>query len=364
MTTESLATKDHIDNDHIPVPSPSPSPPPETHPAPLPTPLPTPNSNENGAASRCPLPPILKKPNATHTTDTSQKKARLLLTGLGGHNITRKPSNPLTPVSPPPFAVSGEEGVGGERGEGGRGGDNTTVTRPPHHPQKRPYFVAGKAGKRRPVLVRRKSSQTSVPTLLRSEVRAEDSPERGNPVKGSSNLGHAGHAGHGLDRTQDVEEKVRVLSTGLTEEKLPEIRISPAEREGQDVRQGALPPSPPAESPIEPQPPSEGKFTITSPRTTLTNQIPSIHLPLQQRTPNSLPISSPASNSSLPKTPNPPNQTPSPVPDTHSPAAASTATATPKTQKQHPPFTHHQRNLSTTISASASRRSYRGRKCS
>ena len=360
MTTESLATKDHIDNDHIPVPSPSPSPPPETHPAPLPTPLPTPNSNENGAASRCPLPPILKKPNATHTTDTSQKKARLLLTGLGGHNITRKPSNPLTPVSPPPFAVSGEQEEG-ERG-GGKEGDNTTVTRPPHHPQKRPYFVAGKAGKRRPVLVRRKSSQTSVPTLLRSEVRAEDSPERGNPVKGSSNLGHAGH---GLDRSQDVEEKARVLSAGLTEEKLPEIHISPAEQEDQNVRQGALPPSPPAESPIEPQPPSEGKFTITSPRTTLTNQIPSIHLPLQQRTPNSLPISSPASNSSLPKTPNPPNQTPSPVPDTHSPAAASTATATPKTQnQQHPPSTHHPRNSSMTISASASRRSYRGRKCS
>lgn len=363
MTTESLVTKDHIDNDHIPVPPPA-SPPPETHPAPFPTPLPTPNSNENGAASRCPLPPILKKPNSTHTNDSSQKKARLLLTGLGGHNITRQPSNPLTPVSPPPFAVSGEQGEG--EGGGGGGGDNITVTRPPHHPQKRPYFVAGKAGKRRPVLVRRKSSQTSVPTLLRSEVRTEDSPERENLVKESSHLGHPGHAGHGFNRTsQDVEEKVRVLSAGLTEEKLPEIHISPAEQEQddhQDVR-NALP-SPPTENPLEPHP-SEGKFTITSSRTALTNQIPSIHLPLHQQTPNSPPTLSPASSSSLPKTPSPPNQTPSLVPDIHSPAAASTATATSKTQnRQHPPSIHHPRNSSTTISASALRRSYRGRKCS
>ena len=306
MTTESLLTKDHIDNDHIPVPES----PPETHPAPLPTPLPTPNSNEGGAASRCPLPPILKKPNsnanATHTTtDTSQKKARLLLTGLGGQNITRKPSNPLTPVSPPPFAVPGGEEEGGEGGGGGgKGGDNTsTLTRPPH-PQKRPYFVAGKAGKRRPVLVRRKSSQTSVPTLLRSEVRAGDSPERENPVKGTSTLGHTRH---GSDRSLDVEEKARILSTQLTtEEKLPEIHISPAEQkqdEDQNVRQSVLPPSPP-ENPIEPQPqpPSEGKSTITPSRTALTNQIPSIHPPLphlqQQQTPNSQPTSSPASNSS------------------------------------------------------------------
>ena len=158
---------------------------------------------------------------------------------------------------------------------------------------------------------------------------------------------------------------MRVLSTGLTEEKLPEIRISPAEREGQDVRQGALPPSPPAESPIEPQPPSEGKFTLTSSRTALTFQIPSIHLPLQRQAPNSLMTSSPASNSSLPKTRSPPNQTPGLVLDIHFPAAASTATVTPKIQnQQHPKSAHHRRNLSTTISASASRRSYRGRKCS
>lgn len=197
-------------------------------------------------------------------------------------------------------------------------------------------------------------------------MRTEDSPERENLVKESSHLGHPGHAGHGFNRTsQDVEEKVRVLSAGLTEEKLPEIHISPAEQEQddhQDVR-NALP-SPPTENPIEPHP-SEGKFTITSSRTALTNQIPSIHLPLHQQTPNSPPTSSPASNSSLPKTPSPPNQTPSLDPDIHSPAAASTATATSKTQnRQHPPSIHHPRNSSTTISASALRRSYRGRKCS
>ena len=359
MTADSLATKDHIDNDHIPVLVPPPSPPPETHPAPLPTPLLTPNSNENGTASRCPLPPILKKPNATHTTDSSQNKARLLLTGLGGHNITRKPSNPLTPISPPPFAVSGEEEEEEEEGTE-KGGDNATVIRPQHH-QKRPYFVAGKAGKRRPVLARRKSSQTSVPTLLRSEVRAEGSPERENLVMGSSNLGHAGH---GLDWSQDVEEKARILSAGSTEGKLPEIHISPAEQENQDIRQDALP-SPPTENPIEPQPPSEGKFTLTSSRTALTFQIPSIHLPLQRQAPNSLMTSSPASNSSLPKTRSPPNQTPGLVLDIHFPAAASTATATPEIQnQQHPKSAHHRRNLSTTISASASRRSYRGRTCS
>ena len=107
-------------------------------------------------------PPILKKPSATNgnstNTDSSQKTARLFLTGLGGQHI-RKPSSPLTPISPPPFAALPTDSAG------------SNTTHQSH--QKRPHFVASKAGRRRPVLPRRKSSQTSVPSLLRSEVQVE-----------------------------------------------------------------------------------------------------------------------------------------------------------------------------------------------
>lgn len=118
-------------------------------------------------------PPILKKPSATNgnsnSTDPSQKTTRLFLTGIRGQHI-RKPSSPLTPMSPPPFAALPGNSAGNT---GGR-----------HvHYQKRPHFVAGKAGRRRPVLPRRKSSQTHVPSLLRSEVRVEPDVSRGSVAR-------------------------------------------------------------------------------------------------------------------------------------------------------------------------------------
>ncbi|KAL4896069.1 hypothetical protein BDV59DRAFT_127347 [Aspergillus ambiguus] len=89
-------------------------------------------------ATRAPLPPILKK---SSTSGESQKTTRLLLTGEEGQCITRKPDNPPTPV-PPPL------------------GPAASHSRPAH---KKPHYVAPKARntKRRPVLMRRKSSQTS-----------------------------------------------------------------------------------------------------------------------------------------------------------------------------------------------------------
>ncbi|PLB45899.1 hypothetical protein P170DRAFT_364881 [Aspergillus steynii IBT 23096] len=86
-------------------------------------------SPSSNGSSRTPMPPpILKKSNTSH--GETQKTTRLLLTGVGGQSITRKPSTPPTPVPPP---------------------------------SRKAYFVAGKAksNKRRPVLMRRKSSQTS-----------------------------------------------------------------------------------------------------------------------------------------------------------------------------------------------------------
>lgn len=152
--------------------------------------------------------PILKKPNSTQNGETSQKKTRLLLTGLRDQN-TRNPSHPLPPISPPPFAVSGA-GAGG----GGGCGDGEAGIR--QH-QRRPHFVASKAGKRRPVLVRRKSSQTAVPSLLRSEVRVDSLED----VKGRRH-------GDGVDESQaprtcpNQEHHVK----GLEGEKVPEIHVT------------------------------------------------------------------------------------------------------------------------------------------
>ncbi|KAF7587987.1 hypothetical protein BBP40_006465 [Aspergillus hancockii] len=98
-----------------------------------------PQQKSSNGAKRGPLQPILKKSSAP--SGETHKTTRLLLTDLGGQSITRKPSNPPTPVpaSQPTMA---------------------DLNRPT---QKKTVFVAGKTKgtKRRPVIMRRKSSQTS-----------------------------------------------------------------------------------------------------------------------------------------------------------------------------------------------------------
>ncbi|KAI9929992.1 hypothetical protein MW887_011802 [Aspergillus wentii] len=102
-------------------------------------------SMSGSGTSRSPLPPILKKPSAVQGNPAqgeSQKKTRLLITDLGGQNATRKPSNPPTPVTP----------------------NSSTGDMTNRQNSKKTYFVAskpGKGAKRRPGLVRRKSSQPS-----------------------------------------------------------------------------------------------------------------------------------------------------------------------------------------------------------
>lgn len=209
------------------------------------------NSNsKNGYNSpTLPLPPhlhphpILKKPNSTQNGETSQKKTRLLLTGLRGQN-TRKPSHPLPSISPPPFAVSGA-GAGG----GGGCGDGEAGIR--QH-QRRPHFVASKAGKRRPVLVRRKSSQTAVPSLLRSEVRVDSLEDA------------KGRHGDGLDEGQALRPnpKKEHQVKGFEAEKVPEILVtSEIQPDSEDLY---------TKSPNEPPP--EGKFIPHSTRAWLTKQ--------------------------------------------------------------------------------------------
>ncbi|ODM20780.1 hypothetical protein SI65_03833 [Aspergillus cristatus] len=132
------------------------------------------NSNTN---TRTPLPPILKKPKSVNGNESPQKKARLLLTRIGGQHVTRKPSNPLTPISPPPFAAATKEDPNATTTTTTTDNDITAITatntttntttaattRAQYQYQKKPYLVASKASKRRPVLGRRKSSQTAVP---------------------------------------------------------------------------------------------------------------------------------------------------------------------------------------------------------
>ncbi|RAH80456.1 hypothetical protein BO86DRAFT_380367 [Aspergillus japonicus CBS 114.51] len=90
-----------------------------------------------------PLPPILKKPSSSHSSHgETHKTTRILLTGLDGQSTTRKPSNTPTPIPTTPLIVP------------------EPATRAP---PKKAFVVAAKArgAKRRPVIMRRKSSQHS-----------------------------------------------------------------------------------------------------------------------------------------------------------------------------------------------------------
>ncbi|KAL4980505.1 hypothetical protein BDW66DRAFT_147439 [Aspergillus desertorum] len=107
---------------------------------------PTPGASSSGTK---PLQPILKKSNSASHGEV-QKTTRLLLTGLGGQSVTRKPSNPPTPIPPSRPILFGEKQAPGAASRAG---------------QKKTFAVASKAKakapKRRPVLLRRKSPQQS-----------------------------------------------------------------------------------------------------------------------------------------------------------------------------------------------------------
>ncbi|KAE8389170.1 hypothetical protein BDV23DRAFT_101219 [Aspergillus alliaceus] len=114
----------------------------------------TPTSNTR--ARRAPLQPILKK-SSTPSGET-HKTTRLLLTSVEGQSIERKPSNPPTPV--PPSQPTLED-----------------FNRPAQ--KNKTVFVAGKgkSTKRRPVIMRRKSSQTSSGASTRTQ-----SPQRASKL--------------------------------------------------------------------------------------------------------------------------------------------------------------------------------------
>ncbi|CEL02977.1 hypothetical protein ASPCAL04138 [Aspergillus calidoustus] len=111
----------------------------------------------SASTSKSPLHPILKKSNSSSHGET-QKTTRLLLTGLGGQSVTRKPSNPLTPIPPSRPIMFGEQ-----------------VNR---QGQKKAFVVPSKAkgAKRRPVLMRRKSSQQTSACSTRAHSPDSDPP--------------------------------------------------------------------------------------------------------------------------------------------------------------------------------------------
>ncbi|PLN78011.1 hypothetical protein BDW42DRAFT_148007 [Aspergillus taichungensis] len=117
---------------------------PSTKKEPRPPKAPEPTRKLSDNASQTPLQPILKKPSLTHTRSESPKTTRLLLAGEGGSSVTRKPSNAPTPVlQAQPDTIKS---------------------------QKKTYVAPTKAksSKRRPVIMRRKSSQASSGTNTRN----------------------------------------------------------------------------------------------------------------------------------------------------------------------------------------------------
>ncbi|KAL3493217.1 hypothetical protein BJX62DRAFT_235520 [Aspergillus germanicus] len=115
------------------------------------------SASASASTGKSPLPPILKKSNS-HSHGETQKTTRLLLTDLGGQSVTRKPSNPLTPI-PPSRPIMFGEGVNRQG-------------------QKKAFVVPSKAkgAKRRPILMRRKSSQQSSACSTRAHSPDSDTP--------------------------------------------------------------------------------------------------------------------------------------------------------------------------------------------
>ncbi|PYI01337.1 hypothetical protein BO78DRAFT_353822 [Aspergillus sclerotiicarbonarius CBS 121057] len=110
-----------------------------------------------GGNNKAPLHPILKKHRNGSSSGEPHKTTRLLLTDIDGQSTTRKPSNPPTPV-PPAVPTMGDVA--------------------PRQTQKKAFVVASKAKniKRRPVIMRRKSSQQSSGTSLTRIQSPQPSP--------------------------------------------------------------------------------------------------------------------------------------------------------------------------------------------
>lgn len=215
-------------------------------------------------------PSILKKPNSTNKHGSFQKRTRIFVGGLGERQI-RKPSSPLTPGSPPPFAAipgdaagddpadymaagymaAGYSGSGdsiaedlaagnlatGDLDSGSSPAENTAIgnvstgnstggskssrsghrraTLPQHHQKRSPFFVASMMAKRRPVMPRRKSSKTAGLSKLRSEVRFD-------PEDVSAKGPKQGQDAEKEDNPEPVEQPKTPLAENETETRVPE----------------------------------------------------------------------------------------------------------------------------------------------
>ncbi|KAI9372554.1 hypothetical protein BJX61DRAFT_542574 [Aspergillus egyptiacus] len=122
-----------------------------------------PRHPSSGSTSKSPLPPILKKSNSSSHGET-HKTTRLLLTGLGGESVTRKPSNPPTPVPPSRPVLLGEQ-------SSSRQSQKKAIVVPK---------AKTKSTKRRPVLMRRKSSQQS--SVSSTRAHSPQSPPSVSPL--------------------------------------------------------------------------------------------------------------------------------------------------------------------------------------
>lgn len=224
------------------------------------------NTNTN---TRTPLPPILKKTKPVNGNESPQKKARLLLTGIGGQHVTRKPSNPLTPISPPPFAAAAKEDPNATITTTTTTTDNDitaiTATNTTHNTttaatfraqyqyQKKPYLVASKASKRRPVLGRRKSSQTAVPRYeAKSDYFGQGDTNATTPTKTSSKTTTNTTVGF----SRDEEGPINCEKTAQRESSGTEAPAS-LDQENHQSKQDER-----TESPKESQPP-DGKYANT-----------------------------------------------------------------------------------------------------